>query len=76
MTAPGPFDFAKYKRPQSEGPIHQLPHARAADSDDSEMPENFGDLLDQVSSNSAKGALGRQDRHDSAGIRLVTAASG
>ena len=55
MTASGPFDFAKYKRPQSEGPIHQLPHVRPADSDDSELPENFSDLLDQVSKNSTGG---------------------
>jgi hypothetical protein len=55
MTASGPFDFGRYKRPQSEGPIRQLPHARAADSDDSEMPENFGDLLDQVSKDSTVG---------------------
>ena len=58
MTASGPFDFGRYKRPQSEGPIRQLPHARAADSDDSEMPENFGDLLDQVSKNSTGGIDG------------------
>ena len=58
MTDSGPLDFAKYKRPQSEGPIHQLPHVRAADSDHSEMPENFGDLLDQVSRDSTGGIDG------------------
>ena len=53
MTTSGPFEFAKYKAPQFEGPIHKLPRARAAESGDSEMPtENLGDLLDQVSKNS------------------------
>ena len=52
MTS-GPFEFAKYKAPQFEGPIHKLPRPRAAESDDGEMPaENLGDLLGQVSRNS------------------------
>ena len=46
MSGSGPFDFAKYKRPQSEGPL-------AAESDDGEMlAENLSDLLGQVSKNS------------------------
>jgi hypothetical protein len=50
MTTSEPFEFAKYKRPQFEGPIHKLPRARAAEGDDGEMPaENLGDLLGQVS---------------------------
>ena len=53
MTTSGPFEFAKYKAPQFEGPIHKLPRPRAAESDDGEMPaENVGDLLGQVSRNS------------------------
>jgi hypothetical protein len=48
MTS-GPFEFAKYKAPQFEGPIHKLPRPRAAESDDGEMPaEILGDLLGQV----------------------------
>ena len=31
-------EFAKYKAPQFERPIHKLPQVRAAESDDSEMP--------------------------------------
>jgi hypothetical protein len=54
MTASGPFDFAKYRRPQFEGPIHKLSPARAAESGDGEMPaENLSNLLGQVSKNSA-----------------------
>jgi hypothetical protein len=54
MTASGPFDFAKYKRPQFEGPIHK--RARAAESDDDQMPaENLSDLLGRVSENSTGG---------------------
>jgi hypothetical protein len=52
VTGSGPFDFAKYKRPQSEGP---MTHARAdlAESADGEMRvQNLGDLLDRVSKNS------------------------
>ena len=48
MTTYEPFEFAKYKRPQFEGPIHK--RARAAESDDG--PENLGDLLGRVSENS------------------------
>jgi len=52
VTNSRPFEFAKYKAPQFEGPIHKLPRARAAESDDGEMPaENLGDLLGQVSKN-------------------------
>jgi methyl-accepting chemotaxis protein len=52
--AAGPLDFAKYKRPQFEEPIHDLTHASyaLAGSDDAQMPANFGDVLDQVSKNS------------------------
>jgi hypothetical protein len=38
MTDSGPLDFAKYKRPQFEGPMHKLTRAPAAESDDGEMP--------------------------------------
>jgi hypothetical protein len=49
MTASGPFDFAKYKRPH-EGPMQRLPHFRAAETDDGEMPtENLSELLGRVS---------------------------
>jgi hypothetical protein len=53
-TTSEPFEFAKYKRPQFEGPIHKLTPARAAESsDDDQMPaENLGDLLGRVSENS------------------------
>ena len=45
----GPFDFAKYKRPH-ERPLRP---ARAAESDDGQMPtENLSDLLGRVSNNS------------------------
>ena len=45
----GPFDFAKYKRPH-ERPLRP---ARAAESDDGQMPtENLSDLLGRVSENS------------------------
>jgi hypothetical protein len=49
MTASGPLDFAKYKRPH-EGPMQRLPHFRAAETDDGEMPtENLSELLGRVS---------------------------
>jgi hypothetical protein len=44
----GPFEIAKYKRPQFEDPVHKLAHG----SDGGEMPANFGEVLDQVSKNS------------------------
>jgi hypothetical protein len=51
-----PFEFAKYKRPQFEGPLKR---ARAAESEDDHMPtENLSDLLDQVSKNSTGGIDG------------------
>jgi methyl-accepting chemotaxis protein len=40
----GPFEIAKYKRPQFD----KLAHG----SDAGEMPANFGEVLDQVSKNS------------------------
>jgi hypothetical protein len=44
------FDFAKYKRPQSEG------RARAVESDDDQLPaENLSDLLGRVTENSTGG---------------------
>jgi len=46
----GPFDFAKYKRPQFEGRIHK--RADAAESDDDQMTENLSDLLGRVSESS------------------------
>ena len=48
MTTFESFEFAKYKRPQFEGPIHK--RSRAAESDDG--PENLSDLLGRVSENS------------------------
>ena len=45
------FEFANYKRPQFERPIHK--RARAAENDDDQMPaENLSDLLGRVSENS------------------------
>ena len=50
MTNSEPFEFAKYRRPQFEGPLRR---ARAAESDDGQMPtENLSDLLGRVSENS------------------------
>ena len=50
MAASGPFDFAKHRRPQFERPLSR---ARAAESDDGQMPvENLSDLLGRVSENS------------------------
>jgi hypothetical protein len=50
MTTSEPFEFAKYRRPQFEGPLRR---ARAAESDDDQMPtENLSDLLGRVSKNS------------------------
>jgi hypothetical protein len=52
MTASGPLDFAKYKRPY-EGPMLKLPNVRPAEADDGEMPtENLSELLGRVSENS------------------------
>jgi hypothetical protein len=48
-----PFYFPRYNRPRSEGPIDNLPHDRAGESNDGELPaENLGDLLGRVSKNS------------------------
>jgi hypothetical protein len=56
MTASGPFEFAKYKRPQFEGPLKR---GCAAESEDDQMPtENLSDLLDQASKNSTGGIDG------------------
>jgi hypothetical protein len=53
MTTSEPFEFAKYRRPQFEGPIHNLSRAGVAESDDEQMPaENLSDLLGRVSKNS------------------------
>ena len=50
MTTSEPFEFAKYRRPQFEGPLRR---ARAAEKDDNQMPtENLSDLLGRVSKNS------------------------
>jgi hypothetical protein len=52
----GPFDFARYKRPQSEGSIEKLSRDGAAESNVWEMPpENLSDLLGRVSNNSTGG---------------------
>jgi hypothetical protein len=42
MTTSEPFEFAKYRRPQFEGPLRR---ARAAESDDDQMPAE--NLLNQ-----------------------------
>ena len=48
VTASGPFDFAKHRRPQFERPV-----SRARAGGDDQMPaENLSDLLGQVSENS------------------------
>jgi hypothetical protein len=53
MATSEPFEFAKYRRPQFEGPLSR---ARADERDDEQMPvENLGDLLDQVSKDSTGG---------------------
>jgi hypothetical protein len=53
MATSEPFEFANYRRPQFERPLSR---ARAAESDDEQMPpENLGDLLDQVSKDSTVG---------------------
>jgi chemotaxis protein histidine kinase CheA len=53
MTISEPFEFPKYRRPQSQGSIHKLSSAPAAESDDDQMPaENLSDLLGRVSENS------------------------
>jgi methyl-accepting chemotaxis protein len=50
MTTSEPFEFAKYRRPQFEGPLRR---AGAAESDDDQAPaENLSDLLGRVSKNS------------------------
>jgi hypothetical protein len=50
-----PFDFAKYRRPQFEGPLRRA----GAEGEDDQMPtENLSDLLDQVSKNSTGGIDG------------------
>jgi methyl-accepting chemotaxis protein len=50
MATSEPFEFSNYERPQFAGP---LTRARAAESDDDQMPaENLSDLLGRVSKNS------------------------
>jgi len=46
------FEFPKFKRPQYEGPVHKLPYARAAESEDQMPTENLSELLGRVSENS------------------------
>jgi hypothetical protein len=46
------FEFPKFKRPQYEGPVHKLPYARAAESEDQMSTENLSELLGRVSENS------------------------
>jgi methyl-accepting chemotaxis protein len=54
MAASEPFNFAKYRRPHFEGPVHD--RTRAAETDDDQMPaENLSDLLGRVSENSTGG---------------------
>jgi hypothetical protein len=50
MAASEPFNFAKYRRPHFEGPVHN--RARAAESDDGPMTEDLSDLLGRVSETS------------------------
>jgi hypothetical protein len=50
MTSSEPFEFAKYKRPQFEGPLRR---ARAAETyDEPTPPEDLSELLGRVSINS------------------------
>jgi hypothetical protein len=53
MAASEPFNFAKYRRPHFEGPVHN--RARAAESDDGPMTEDLSDLLGRVSETSMGG---------------------
>jgi hypothetical protein len=53
MATSEPFNFAKYRRPHFDGPVHN--RARAAENDDGPMPENLSDLLGRVSENSTGG---------------------
>jgi hypothetical protein len=46
------FEFPKLKRPQYEGPVHKLPYARAAESEDQMPTENLSALLGRVAENS------------------------
>jgi chemotaxis protein histidine kinase CheA len=44
---------ALHRRPQFQAPIYKLPNARAAETEDDQMPtENLSDLLGRVSENS------------------------
>ena len=49
MTTSEPFEFAKYRRPQFEGPLRR---AGVAENEEDQMPENLSDLLGRVSENS------------------------
>jgi hypothetical protein len=50
MSTSEPFEFAKYRRPEFDGPLRR---ARAPESYDDPMPpENLSDLLGRVSINS------------------------
>ena len=50
MTTSEPFEFAKYRRPQFEGPLRR---AGVAESEEDQMPtENLSALLGRVSENS------------------------
>ena len=53
MATSGPFEFAKYRRPHFEGPVHN--HARVTESDNGPMTENLRDLLGRVSETSMGG---------------------
>jgi len=48
-TTSGPFDFAKYRRPQLEG------HKRAYAAENDDGPQNLSELLGRVSENSTGG---------------------
>ena len=50
MTTSEPFEFAKYRRPHFEGPVHD--RAPAGETDDGPMTENLSALLGRVSENS------------------------
>ena len=47
------FEFSTYRRPQFQGRIPKLSSARAAESEEDQMPtENLSDLLSRVTENS------------------------
>jgi methyl-accepting chemotaxis protein len=58
MTTSEPFDFGRYRRPQSEGPIHKRTPAAESVYGGQIQPENLSELLGRVSENSTGGIDG------------------